>query len=228
MLFLLMISITLGHYLKKSKHKYLQEAGLTTFIGMITGGILRAVGITVYMKQLNKHFVNLFMLLLLPPIIFESGYNMQKKPFFKNVGTILMFAFLGTFIAIIISSVMFYLCSKVTPDHTFTLKESFALGSFISATDPVAVLAIFKEMDSDSNLYSVIFGESILNDAIAIVMYETVKEIGTDPTRTIGDEIGGGILSFSIIFVGSLMIGILSALIVAFLLKRQVSLLSSK
>ena len=76
MLFLLMISITLGHFLKKSKHVYLQEAGLTTLIGMITGGILRLINITVYMKQLNKHFVNLFMILLLPPIIFESGYNL--------------------------------------------------------------------------------------------------------------------------------------------------------
>lgn len=195
---------------------------------MVAGGILRAVGITVYMKQLNKHFVNLFMILLLPPIIFESGYNMQKKPFFKNIGSIMMFAFVGTFIAIILSSVMFYFSSKVTPDHIFTWKESFALGSFISATDPVAVLAIFKEMDTDQNLYACVFGESILNDAIAIVMYETVKEIGLDPEKTIGDEIGGCILSFTIILMGSLMIGILSALIVAFLLKRQASQLNQQ
>jgi NhaP-type Na+/H+ or K+/H+ antiporter len=116
---------------------------------MITGFVLRAIGITVYMKQLNKHFINLFMILLLPPIIFESGYNMQKKPFFKNIGTILMFSFMGTFIAIFSSSIMFYYSSKLTSDKEFTLKESFALGSFISATDPVAVLAIFKEMDAD-------------------------------------------------------------------------------
>ena len=187
---------------------------------MITGAILRALGVTLYMKKLNDHFVNLFMILLLPPIIFESGYNMQKKPFFKNIGTILMFSFMGTFIAIFSSSIMFYYSSKLTSDQEFTLKESFALGSFISATDPVAVLAIFKEMDADSNLYSCVFGESIFNDAIAIVMYETVKEIGTDETKTFGDEIGNVIISFTIIFLSSLFIGIISALIVAFVQKR--------
>lgn len=61
------------------------------------------------------------MILLLPPIIFESGFNMQKKPFFKNVGSIMMFAFIGTFIAIVASSAMFYLggLMRLTPEFTF-------------------------------------------------------------------------------------------------------------
>ena len=64
----------------------------------------------------------------------------------------------------------------MSPD--FTWKESFAFGSLISATDPVSVLAIFKEMDADVNLYAIVFGESIFNDAIGIVMYETVLKMG--------------------------------------------------
>ena len=60
----------------------------------------------------------------------------------------------------------------------FSWKESFAFGSLISATDPVSVLAIFKEMDADVNLYAIVFGESIFNDAIGIVMYETVLKMG--------------------------------------------------
>lgn len=46
-----------------------------------------------------------------------------------------------------------------------------AFSSLISATDPVSVLSIFKEIGADINLYSLIFGESIFNDAIGIVMY---------------------------------------------------------
>lgn len=64
------------------------------------------------------------------------------------------------------------------------MKESWLFGSLISATDPVAVLAIFKQMDADENLYSIVFGESIFNDAISIVMYNTVLKLGQDPTKT--------------------------------------------
>lgn len=48
------------------------------------------------------------MILLLPPIIFESGYNMKKKYFTKNMGTVMLFAFLGTFVAMFSSSLIFY------------------------------------------------------------------------------------------------------------------------
>ncbi len=45
------------------------------------------------------------------------------------------------------------------------------------------MLAIFKEMDADANLYSIVFGESIFNDAISIVMYETVKNLGLESEK---------------------------------------------
>ena len=78
MLFLIMASITLGHFLKKSKHKYLQEAGLTTLIGILAGIVLKYTHESFLSKNITQHFNNLFMILLLPPIIFEGGYNMQK------------------------------------------------------------------------------------------------------------------------------------------------------
>jgi sodium/hydrogen exchanger-like protein 6/7 len=50
--------------------------------------------------------------------------------------------------------------------------ECLLFGSTLSATDPVTVLAIFNTLKVDPKLYSIIFGESLLNDAIAIVMFE--------------------------------------------------------
>ena len=171
MLFMLMLAIAAGHYLRKSGHKYLQEAGLSVLIGMLIGLILKYIDIGVYVNQLSQHFNSIFMILLLPPIILESGYNMKKKYFFKNVGTVMLYAFLGTFIAMLSCSLIFYFAGKTPFSYEFTLKESFAFGALISATDPVSVLAIFKEMNADMNLYTIVFGESIFNDAVAIVMY---------------------------------------------------------
>ena len=110
MLFLLMLSIMGGQFLKKIKHPHLQESGLTTVIGVVAGCILKWMDIEEYMEHLANSFVKLFLILLLPPIIFEAGYNMKKKAFYKNIGSILMYSFLGTFLAITCSSLLFYLC----------------------------------------------------------------------------------------------------------------------
>jgi len=48
---------------------------------------------------------------------------------------------------------------------------SFLFGALISATDPVTVLAVFHDLRVDFDLYSLVFGESVLNDAVAIVLY---------------------------------------------------------
>ena len=48
---------------------------------------------------------------------------------------------------------------------------SLLFGSLISATDPVTVLAIFHDLHVDVDLYSLVFGESVMNDAVAIVLY---------------------------------------------------------
>ena len=56
----------------------------------------------------------------------------------------------------------------------FTPLEALIFGSLISATDPVTVLAIFGTQGADRDLYSLVFGESVLNDAVAIVLYQTL------------------------------------------------------
>lgn len=50
--------------------------------------------------------------------------------------------------------------------------SSFAFGSLISAVDPVATLAIFHALDVDPTLNMLVFGESVLNDAVSIVMFK--------------------------------------------------------
>ena len=139
----------------------------------------------------------------------------------RNIGSVLMYSFLGTFIAIFFSSGMFYVTGLIGWSYPFTTKDSFAFGSLISATDPVAVLAIFKEMDADENLYAIVFGESIFNDAIGIVMYDTVKNIGLDANLTTTQQVIGACGKFVLIFTGSLVVGAMTALVVAFILKRQ-------
>ena len=174
-----------------------------------------------HLHNLTETFSSIFLIALLPPIIFESGYSMNKVTFFKNGGTILLYSFVGTFIAIFTSSVLFWTVGQTPLGPVFSWKEAFVFGSLISATDPVSVLAIFKEMDADRDLNAIIFGESIFNDAVAIVMYEIVMMSGTKEGSSFGSELIDGCFSFVVIFAGSLLIGALMALLISFILKYQ-------
>lgn len=73
------------------------------------------------------------------------------------------------------NSVLVYIWSFLGLESlNVTLLECLIFGSTLSATDPVTILAIFNQYKVDPKLYSIIFGESLLNDAVSIVMYEYV------------------------------------------------------
>jgi sodium/hydrogen exchanger-like protein 6/7 len=87
----------------------------------------------------NKASFNpeLFFNLLLPPIIFNAGYSLKRKNFFKNVGAILIYAFLGTTISCLtIGGIMFGMLTYVAKIPYFSFTDCFFFGAIISATDP--------------------------------------------------------------------------------------------
>ena len=79
------------------------------------------------------------------------------------------------------------------------------LGSLISAVDPVATLAIFQALDVDPVLNMLVFGESILNDAVAIVLTATVVESSSPEMAhmTSTEQVLHGIHRFIVTFLGS-------------------------
>ena len=61
-----------------------------------------------------------------------------------------------------------------------SLLKSLEFGSLISAVDPVAVLAVFEEVQVNEILYMLVFGESVLNDAASVVLYRTFENLPVD------------------------------------------------
>ena len=99
--------------------------------------------------------------------------------------------------------------------------EAFSVGATLSATDPVTILAIFNTYKVDPKLYTVIFGESILNDAIAIVLFDTAqryREGSTAGSLTIVN-LFEAIGFFLFVFFGSLVIGVVVGILTALGLK---------
>ncbi|KRX40643.1 Dual specificity protein phosphatase 12 [Trichinella murrelli] len=109
----------------------------------------------------------IFFNILLPPIIFNAGYSLKKGHFFRNIGSILMYAVCGTSLSVVVVGLVMYGFTSFVR-LPFSLSETFLFGAVISATDPITVLAIFNDLKVDSDLFALVFGESALNDAVAI------------------------------------------------------------
>ena len=84
----------------------------------------------------------------------------------------MIYAIFGTIIAALITACLMFGVSSMMKVDELNLLACFAFGALISATDPVAVLSIFKEVGVNPSLFSLIFGESILNDAVSIILFE--------------------------------------------------------
>ncbi|KAK2187965.1 hypothetical protein NP493_148g01013 [Ridgeia piscesae] len=175
--------ILVTHLLIQTKFHYLPDSVAVVLLGAVLGVVLKVLAhYNVANWQSEEHFPpTMFFLVLLPPIIFETGYNLHKGNFFQNIGTILLFAVVGTVISATIVGGGVYLLGLAKVVYPLSVAESFAFGSLISAVDPVATLAIFQAIDTDPVLYMLVFGESVLNDAVAIVLTDTVLAMYKGP-----------------------------------------------
>ncbi|KAK4804035.1 hypothetical protein SAY86_003852 [Trapa natans] len=157
---MLVLSFVLGHVLRRHKFYYLPEASASLLIGLIVGGLANISNTETSIRAWFNFHEEFFFLFLLPPIILYPF-----KPFFSNFGAIVTFAIGGTFIASIVTGVLVYLGGLMFLMYKLPFVECLMFGALISATDPVTVLSIFQELGTDVNLYALVFGESVLNDA---------------------------------------------------------------
>ncbi|CAK9828917.1 Sodium/hydrogen exchanger 8, partial [Anthophora retusa] len=216
----LALGILLIHLMLQTNFQYLPESVVIVFLGGAIGMIINLMSnqnIANWRKE-EAFSPTAFFLVLLPPIIFESGYNLHKGNFFQNIGSILVFAIFGTAISAFVIGAGIYLLGLAQVAYKLSFVESFAFGSLISAVDPVATVAIFHALEVDPVLNMLVFGESILNDAISIVLTTSVLESNNATTTT--EAIILGFNRFCLMFFASAGIGVVFALISALLLKH--------
>jgi NhaP-type Na+/H+ or K+/H+ antiporter len=115
----------------------------------------------------NASFNNeAFVLLLLPVIMFHSGFTGDRRLIFSNLWTILLFAVFGTLISAVVMGVIIYYAGVNGASVPLSWSESMAVGSLLSATDPVGTLAVFSSMRVEPVLNAIVFGEAVANDAV--------------------------------------------------------------
>uniref|UniRef100_A0A673KAM5 Sodium/hydrogen exchanger n=1 Tax=Sinocyclocheilus rhinocerous TaxID=307959 RepID=A0A673KAM5_9TELE len=162
-----------------------------------------------------------FFNILLPPIIFHAGYSLKRRHFFRNLGSILAYAFVGTVVSCFIIGLLMYGCvmlmkqiGQLGGDFFFT--DCLFFGAIVSATDPVTVLAIFNELQVDADLYALLFGESVLNDAVAVVLSSSIVGYQPEGDNSHTFEAMAMLKSFGIflgVFSGSFALGVATGVV---------------
>ncbi|CAN6690355.1 unnamed protein product [Malus baccata var. baccata] len=173
---MLVLSFVLGHVLRRHKFYYLPEASASLLIGGLANISNTENSISSEINAcLPIALQPISSLLLLPPSL--------QKPFFSNFGAIVTFAILGTLIASVVTGILVYLGGLIYLTYRLPFVECLMFGALISATDPVTVLSIFQELGTDMNLYALVFGESVLNDAVIDLVY-LFKLLDCMPTQS--------------------------------------------
>ncbi|XP_071991984.1 sodium/hydrogen exchanger 2-like [Engystomops pustulosus] len=213
-LWILLASLAkIGFHLYHKLHTIVPESCLLILIGLLLGGIIFAVN----EKSPPAMKTDVFFLYLLPPIVLDAGYFLPTRPFFDNVGTIFLYAVVGTlWNAFGIGLSLFGICQiEAFGLLNINLLQCLLFGSLISAVDPVAVLAVFENIQVNEQLYVLVFGESLLNDAVTVVLYNLFKSFCE--MKTIGTtDILSGVANFFVVGIGGVLIGILFGFVAAF------------
>ncbi|XP_055940589.1 Na(+)/H(+) exchanger protein 2-like isoform X2 [Argiope bruennichi] len=190
------------------------ESCLLIVVGVIIGLLLFYAGLT----NVGPLTPNVFFLYMLPPIVLDAGYYMPNRPFFDNLVTILLFAVVGTvFNAMTVGMSLWAVGLTGLYGVEMPLLDTLLFSSIACAVDPIAVLAVFEEIHVNEVLYILVFGESLLNDAVTVVLYhmfEGYAEMG--PKNIITVDYLAGVASFFVVALGGTIVGILWGLLAAF------------
>ncbi|XP_047534409.1 sodium/hydrogen exchanger 3 isoform X4 [Vanessa atalanta] len=197
----------IGFHMAPKLSKMFPESCLLIFVGVLIGALLLSTH-SVHVQPLTP---DTFFLYMLPPIILDAGYFMPNRLFFDHLGTILLFAVVGTVFNTLTIGASLWACGQTGMfGCTTPLLDMLLFGALISAVDPVAVLAVFEEIHVDEVLYIVVFGESLLNDAVTVVLYhmfEAYTEMGA--SRLMYTDFLAGFASFLVVALGGTCIGVI-------------------
>lgn len=237
-------------------NSFVSEASLTLLTGIFVGGLVHVLlpdlepettdnndgdgdgngdgdGET-YEQNVLAHSLlsfspNIFFMALLPPILFNSGYQLRRELFCRHIKPILMFACLGTTLCALTTGLLLYAVSAAgwLGDTTFapTMLELLTFGALTAATDTVSILGVLQAKQVDPHLFYLVVGESALNDAVALVLFYTFVDLlksGGDESRGIAValKVSGFFINLACAAIGSPLLGIVFSFATALMFKH--------
>lgn len=156
---------------------------------------------------------DLFLGILVPPLIFEAAFQVRARDLLKDLAPILSLSVLGVLLTtFLVSGVLYY-------GTNFPLAISFLFGSLIAATDPVAVVALFRTLGVPHRLLLLLEGESLFNDGTAIVLFNLMLAFAVTGEFNLGQSL----VNFLFVSGG----GLLTGFVLGFLISQAISIIEN-
>ena len=160
-------------------------------------------------------------LLFLPPILFGAAYFTPIRDFKANLRPILLLA-IG--LVLFTTAAVAFVAQQLTGMPTAV---AIALGAIVAPPDAVAATAIFQRLGVPRRIVTILEGESLLNDASALIVYRLAVVAGAAGASTVAfslgnaaADVGGAVVDFVVVGVGGLAVGAVVGAIVSRTLHR--------
>ncbi|XP_042422112.1 sodium/hydrogen exchanger 2-like [Zingiber officinale] len=206
--------IVIGHLLEENR--WMNESITSLIIGLCTGAVIRLLS-----QGKNSHVMvfseDLFFIYVLPPIIFNAGFQVKKKQFFRNFITIMLFGAVGTLISFFIISLGVIEFFRKMNIGALDIGDYLAIGAIFSATDSVCTLQVLSQ-DETPLLYSLVFGEGVVNDATSVVLFNAIQKF--DLVHIDLTVVLQFVANFFYLFLTSTLLGAVAGLLSAYIIKQ--------
>jgi len=150
-------------------------------------------------------------LIFLPPLLYDAAFNISFKEFKTNINTISTLAITLVFLTTIYIAVVAH---YMIPGMTWPL--SFVLGAILSATDAVAAMSITKGLGLSHKTNTILEGESLVNDASALVAYRFAVAAVTGTAFVFWKAS----IDFVVLMLGGVLVGAIMSKLLALIIKR--------
>ena len=141
----------------------------------------------------------LILAVLIPGLVFQAAYKIDVTELRKTFGVVAVLAAPGVLITAVVVALVVPLVTDLDT------AEAFVLGAIVSATDPVAVVSLFKRVGAPNRLATLVDAESLLNDGTGVVLFSIAIAALTTPV-----SLADGVLSFAVTVAASAVIGVIA------------------
>ncbi|MCW8963581.1 MAG: cation:proton antiporter [Gammaproteobacteria bacterium] len=147
---------------------------------------------------------DVILFVFLPTLIFESAFALDARQLRDNLWPILTLAVPGLLLSTMMIGALMHFVAGIA------LAPALLLGAILSATDPVAVIALFKQLGAPKRLTILVEGESLFNDATALVLSKILVVVVLAGYATAGQAFSG-VVTFLGVFLGGIVVGVIMA-----------------